>query len=221
MSELAFNWLDDESPQDLKRWAIAATVVVGIHLAAVGGFLYVHIPGEIGDDLVVTVDLAPIDDTVDQPAIAPQPEVEEKPVEQPPPPEESQTVVAPPKEKPLEKTEEQKPPPLPPQPARSKGGTQNPVAPSWQMTVFKRLQHEKRYPADAQQRGEEGVVLLGFSVDRNGHVLEHHIAQSSGHSDLDAEVLAMIERAAPLPPFPASMSQPKLDLTVPIRFSLR
>jgi periplasmic protein TonB len=47
------------------------------------------------------------------------------------------------------------------------------------------------------------------------------VEKSSRYPDLDAEVIAMIERAQPLPPFPASMPQPKLDLTVPIRFSLR
>jgi periplasmic protein TonB len=31
----------------------------------------------------------------------------------------------------------------------------------------------------------------------------------------------MIERAQPLPAFPPSMTEPKLDITVPIRFSLR
>jgi hypothetical protein len=33
--------------------------------------------------------------------------------------------------------------------------------------------------------------------------------------------MAMIMRAEPLPPFPASMTQERIDLTVPIRFSLR
>ena len=45
--------------------------------------------------------------------------------------------------------------------------------------------------------------------------------ESSGHRQLDNEVMSMIERAQPLPPFPASMPQAKLDLTVPIRFSLQ
>ena len=63
--------------------------------------------------------------------------------------------------------------------------------------------------------------FLSFSVDRNGHVLAHRIARSSGHAALDDEVMAMIERAEPLPPFPATMTRTKLDLTVPIRFSLR
>ena len=64
-------------------------------------------------------------------------------------------------------------------------------------------------------------MLLRFSIDRNGHVLAHSIARSSGYPDLDEEVMAMIMRAEPLPAFPASMAQAQLDLTVPIRFSLR
>jgi periplasmic protein TonB len=65
------------------------------------------------------------------------------------------------------------------------------------------------------------VVLLSFSVDRAGHVLSHQIVRSFGHPELDAEVTSMIERAQPLPAFPTSMTDDKLDLTVPIRFSLR
>ena len=47
------------------------------------------------------------------------------------------------------------------------------------------------------------------------------IARRSGYADLDDEVMAMIMRAEPLPPFPESMPQARLDLTVPIRFSLQ
>ena len=64
-------------------------------------------------------------------------------------------------------------------------------------------------------------MLLGFSVDRNGRVLEHRVVRSSGYPALDQEVTSMIERAQPLPPFPASMTETRLDLTVPIRFSLK
>jgi periplasmic protein TonB len=64
-------------------------------------------------------------------------------------------------------------------------------------------------------------MLLSFRLDRHGHVLARRIAKSSGYPDLDDEVMAMILRAQPLPPFPASMPQTRLDLTVPIRFSLQ
>jgi protein TonB len=60
-----------------------------------------------------------------------------------------------------------------------------------------------------------------FRLHRRSQRPPHNIARSSGYADLDDEVMAMIVRAQPLPPFPASMTQPRIDLTVPIRFSLR
>jgi protein TonB len=94
-------------------------------------------------------------------------------------------------------------------------------APSWQADLVRHLQQYKRYPEGAQAKHEQGVVLLGFSVDRNGRVLARRVVQSSGHADLDQEVMEMVMRAQPLPAFPPSMTQTELALTVPIRFSLR
>ena len=219
MTALALNWFEDEDPRDLRRWTIAAAVVLAVHLGAIAGYLYVHEPDEIGDESsVVEVELAPIDSDVDQPEIAPVPETQEKQVELPPP-DTSETIVAPPEEKRVEKNVE-KQPPTPAMAARTKGGAPR-VEPSWQTGLVKHLQQYKRYPSAAQEHGEEGVVLLSFSVDRDGHVLSRRVVQSSGYSALDDEVMAMIERAQPLPPFPPTMPEPKLDLIVPIRFSLR
>jgi protein TonB len=220
MNALALPWLEDEDPRDLRRWAIAAAIVLGIHAAAVGAYLYNHQPDEIGDvSSPIDMELAPSDDTIDQPEIAPVPEQPQKEVEEPPPPEPSQAVVAQP-EQPPPKPIEQTKPPTPAVPARSKGGALR-VDASWQTTLVRHLQHYKRYPGDAQSRGEEGVVQLSFTVDRSGHVLARQIAHSSGYRELDNEVMSMIERAQPLPPFPSTMPQTTLDLTVPIRFSLQ
>jgi protein TonB len=97
------------------------------------------------------------------------------------------------------------------------------IDPSWQSLLFRRLQEFKNYPLQARRRREQGVVMLAFSVDRDGRVVSRHIVKGSGFSDLDAEALALLERAQPLPAFPPSMSERelKLNLTVPIRFSLR
>ncbi len=218
MTALALTWFEDDDPRDLRRWAIAAAVVVAVHLGAIAGYVFIHQPDEIGDESsVVAVELAPIDDTVDQPEVAPVPEQQQKEVEQQPP--ETASVVAMPEPKPLEQNQVNKPP-TPAMPARTKGGAPR-VESSWQTVLVKHLQQFKRYPSEAQERGEEGVVLLSFSVDRNGRVLARQVLRSSGYPVLDDEVMSMIERAEPLPPFPASMPEPKLDLTVPIRFSLR
>lgn len=92
---------------------------------------------------------------------------------------------------------------------------------SWRDLLLLRLQQNKRYPASAEARREQGIVTLSFTVDRAGHVLARDIARSSGVAALDDEVLAMVKRAEPLPAFPPAMTQASIDLTVPIRFSLR
>jgi len=236
MSALALLWYEDTSPRDLVRWAIAGLIVVGAHAGMIAYFLATHQPAEIGEfSDVVSVELAPIDSTPDavEEDVVPAPEtmVESQPVpdlpnEKPPdeitveqPPDEALTLVPTPMEKQPEKVDDT-PPPAPRTAQQVKGGAPA-VDPSWQASLVRQLQRFKRYPPEAQSRHEQGVVLLGFTLDRNGHVLAHNIARSSGYADLDNEVMAMIVRAQPLPPFPASMTQPRIDLTVPIRFSLR
>lgn len=92
---------------------------------------------------------------------------------------------------------------------------------TWRDLVMARLQQNKRYPASAEARREQGVVTLNFTVDRNGKVMARSVTKSSGVQALDDEVLAMVQRAQPLPAFPAAMPQHSINLTVPIRFSLR
>jgi protein TonB len=231
-------WLEDDSPRDVARWIVAGAIVLGVYAAAVGAYVLWQPPSAaIGDDTAeVTLDLAPIDSTADAEAkdVAPAPETmieskaapqpQDKPPEpeakvEPPPPDDTPTAIPEPTPKPPEKVEQARPP-APMTAERVKGGAPH-IEPSWQTTLVRRLQQYKRYPNDARARDEQGVVLLSFSLDRNGRVLAHKIAHSSGYPDLDAEVMAMIKRAEPLPAFPPSMPQAQLDLTVPIRFSLR
>jgi protein TonB len=106
--------------------------------------------------------------------------------------------------------------------APSPGSTEASAAlASWRDRLVARLQRAKRYPASAEARNVQGIATLSFTVDRNGRVLSQAIVKSSGHSDLDQEVLTLLQRAQPLPPFPLSMPQSVVHLSVPIRFSVR
>lgn len=82
------------------------------------------------------------------------------------------------------------------------------------------LESHKRYPDTARRRGEEGRAVLRFSVDRSGRVLDYAVISTSGYPDLDRSIEEMM-RGATLPPFPAGMPQPRMDVSVTIRFSLR
>ena len=172
-----------------------------------------------------------------------------EPIIEPTPPVETPVVALPepPKERPPQVKEEPKPKPPEPKPVerkkpaprttaapRSERDTaERPSAPSpgsvssvaamasWRDLVVAQLQRAKRYPSGPESRREQGVVTLSFSLSRAGQVLSRSIARSSGHSELDQEVLAMVMRAQPFPAFPAGMTQARVNLAVPIRFSLR
>jgi periplasmic protein TonB len=170
----------------------------------------------------------------------PEPEPEkplEKKLELPPDPkaEPLQAVIPPPKvEKPPEKKPKQKHASLPSAP--SSAGTRseraaapmpganshNPNAvPNWKSQLVAQLERNKRYPSEAQSRGEQGVTQLAFSVDRGGGVHNARIVRSSGSSALDQATLAMVQRAAPLPPPPPEITGSQIPISVPIRYSAR
>jgi protein TonB len=209
MTAHALAWFEDDDPRDLFRWSAAAAVVVCVHVALIGGYLWQqHADEDLSDEsTAIAIEL-----TV--------PEVEQQEqakVDQPPPPQDTTTDVTLPEEKPPEKVE----PTNPSERTTKRVDAAAPhIDPSWTTVMFKQLQRFKSYPSGARARNEQGVVMLTFTVDRDGRVLSRQIVTGSGHPDLDAEVLIMIDRAQPLPAFPASMTQAQQDFTVPIRFSL-
>lgn len=93
--------------------------------------------------------------------------------------------------------------------------------PNWKSRLFAQIERYKRYPAEAQARGDRGVVKLAFSVDRQGGVHNARVVGSSGSLILDHETLAMIERAAPLPAPPADLPGARIAVVVPISYSIR
>jgi len=86
--------------------------------------------------------------------------------------------------------------------------------------LLAQLNRFKQYPRSARQAHIEGVVQLHFVMDAQGKVLSFEIAKSSGRPVLDAEALALIQRAQPLPALPADYPTRTLDAIVPIEFYL-
>jgi len=98
----------------------------------------------------------------------------------------------------------------------------NPNAvPHWKSALVRQLQRYKRYPAEAQARGVQGVAQLAFSVDRHGGVHRARIVRSSGSSVLDRATMQLIARAQPLPPPPPEVRGAEIAIVVPIRYNLR
>jgi periplasmic protein TonB len=107
--------------------------------------------------------------------------------------------------------------PAAPPPGRVVGPTSAAMT-RWEISLKARIEAVKRYPVQAH--GARGVAEAAFRIDRSGHVLESHIAKSSGSSILDAETLATLKRADPFPAPPAGIADGQLSISVPIEYKL-
>jgi len=93
------------------------------------------------------------------------------------------------------------------------------ISADYRMLLSGWLESHKRYPEEARQRGEQGRAVLRFRVDRYGRVLDYAVVRSTGFADLDRAVENMM-RGATMPPFPPSMTEPEIEVSVTIRFGL-
>ena len=86
------------------------------------------------------------------------------------------------------------------------------------------IQPFRRYPAqaharDADARGDaRGIVQLVFMVDKGGSVMGVWVKTSSGVEILDAEAVATILRAQPMPRVPPGLPAP-LMVQLPVSFN--
>jgi periplasmic protein TonB len=84
--------------------------------------------------------------------------------------------------------------------------------------VFAHLARQKRYPADAQSRGEQGRATVSFGLDGSGRVTRVSLVSGTGFASLDQEATAMVRRASPFPPPPDGRP---LNFTAPVSFRVQ
>jgi protein TonB len=90
---------------------------------------------------------------------------------------------------------------------------------SWQASIAGWLAAHKAYPEEARRRGEQGRVVIRFTIDRSGRVSDANIVGTSGSERLDAATLALV-RSASLPALPAAMTQTRITITTSVRYTL-
>jgi protein TonB len=90
---------------------------------------------------------------------------------------------------------------------------------SWQKELAAHFNKYKRYPLDrSMQRAE---VVVGFVLDRTGHVLSSGIVTGSGDSSFDAAALDMVRHADPVPPPPPLVADQGLTFSLPVIFHVK
>ena len=100
-------------------------------------------------------------------------------------------------------------------------GTSKKVEVSYKAIISAILQKYKEYPPEALKRKQEGTVMVVFTIKNNGNLANYEITESSGFKLLDKAVEKMLERAAPLPPFPDDIKRQSMTLLLPVDFYIK
>jgi periplasmic protein TonB len=245
MSMFAETILPPRESGGLRRWGLAALIVIAAHVALIVALIYVRQsempPGNPPD--TVMINLAPI-------AVAPPPQEEVETPPQPqqvqpqtPPqptvqPQQTQAPVAPdmveapqpevmmappPPPKPVQHEAKRKPQHARPRtnlPHSVKNAAPTPgfsgeAAESWRSEIVEKISSVKEYPEAA--RPASGTAIVAFSVNRSGEILGARLVRSSGSSLLDRAAVETVRRANPVPPPPAGV--PGGSFTIPLHFS--
>lgn len=85
--------------------------------------------------------------------------------------------------------------------------------------LFTKVEQLKRYPRSAKTHRWEGNVVLQAVVSEDGRVADITVVESSGHSTLDQEAIALLERASPLS-LKHPLGQPHVVVQLPIGYRL-
>lgn len=103
-------------------------------------------------------------------------------------------------------------------PAQGTGESAQRVRATWQRELMAHLDKHKRYPANALKSAE---IVVGFALDRMGHILSTSIVKGSGDPAFDAAALAMLKRSDPVPQPPPLVADEGLSFTLPVIFRVK
>src|SRR4030088_383370 len=104
-------------------------------------------------------------------------------------------------------------------PAQGTGESARRMRATWQKELIAHLDKHKRYPAARSQKSAE--IVVGFALDRMGHVLSTSIVKGSGDAAFDEAALAMVRRSDPVPVPPPLVADEGLNFTLPVIFKVK
>src|SRR6185312_4810780 len=93
--------------------------------------------------------------------------------------------------------------------------------PAWMQAVTERVRQFFYYPDAALANHTTGVVMMHFTVRRNGHIDSLKIGKSSGNDGLDKAAADIMRKAQPLPPIPDRMHTDRIEGEMPVNFGVR
>jgi len=84
----------------------------------------------------------------------------------------------------------------------------------------RRIERVWQYPPEAANNGISGALLLVFTLNKSGTLIDLRLIQSSGFPVLDEEAIRAIKQAAPYDPFPRHMGDDPWNIRASFHYNL-
>jgi protein TonB len=91
---------------------------------------------------------------------------------------------------------------------------------NYKAALRRAIEANKRYPYRARRFRQEGTVVVGFTIQRDGAIKAVRILESSGNRLLDKAARATVEKVNGRFPFPENLQRKQWDFILPIQYSL-
>ncbi|RTZ58293.1 MAG: hypothetical protein DSZ32_07250 [Gammaproteobacteria bacterium] len=91
---------------------------------------------------------------------------------------------------------------------------------SYKLALRAAIENHRSYPLQSRRRGEQGVVVVRFTVHRDGRINNLRIKKSSGYRRLDKAALNSVRSVGKFQAFPEGFVAASREMELPVRFHL-
>jgi TonB family protein len=80
------------------------------------------------------------------------------------------------------------------------------------------IDQNKYYPPLSRRLGQTGVVVVAFTLLKDGHIIDVRIDQPSRYERLNHSALDAVRKVVRFKPIPVEIGENKMDIKVPVKF---
>jgi protein TonB len=86
--------------------------------------------------------------------------------------------------------------------------------------IRSKIEANKSYPLISRRMGQTGIVIVAFTLLKDGSIMDLHVHKSSRFDRLDASAVEAVRKVGRFNPIPSEVGESQMDINVPVKFYL-
>lgn len=81
-----------------------------------------------------------------------------------------------------------------------------------------KIEENKYYPPMSRRLGQQGTVIVAFTLLKDGHIIDVKVESPSQYERLNASALEAVRKVKRFMPIPSELGENRMDIKVPLKF---